>query len=75
MKKHRKLNLRKLSVAKSDTHSVRQGIKGGTDDDLATNNLNCKTDEINCGTSAKTIPEFTSDPNDPNFTWIVGPCV
>lgn len=73
MKKHRKLNLRKLCIAKLDSHLVRNGIKGGTD--LGTTDLNCKTEEINCGTSAKTIPEFTSDPTDPEYTRLVGPCV
>jgi hypothetical protein len=66
MKKHRKLNLRKLSIAKLDTHLVREGIKGGTDAD--TNDLDCKTDETYCATSTKTITEE-------DYTLLIAVCV
>ncbi|WP_298521052.1 hypothetical protein [uncultured Kordia sp.] len=77
MRKNRKLNLRKLSIARLDMSLVTRGVKGGTD--LGTNDVNCQTNEVNCQTSVKTRPEFT-DPNGPNlceptYTYLVGPCI
>ncbi|MEM6718510.1 MAG: hypothetical protein AAF611_04255 [Bacteroidota bacterium] len=59
MKKQRKLNLRKLSIAKLDVTLIKAAIKGGFSE-------NCNTEVVNCDpTSTKTRPEFT-DPNGPN---------
>jgi natural product precursor len=54
MKKQRKLNLRKLSIAKLDSYVMHKTIQGGTDP--ASGNT-CTTDAINCQTSEKTRPQ------------------
>ena len=68
MKNHKKLKLKKLSIAKLDAYLLNQTLKGGTDG----NSENCLTHEFNCQTSVKTNTEFSVDFDlncpDPNFT-------
>ncbi|MCH2192922.1 hypothetical protein [Kordia sp.] len=69
MKKFKKLNLKKLSVAKLDANLQSKKIKGGTDPNT---DLTCGTFEMNCQTSVRTNTEFSInfDNNcpDPNFS-------
>jgi hypothetical protein len=54
MRKQRKLNLRKLSIAKLDALVLNKTIQGGTD---PASGATCpNTDAINCQTSEKTRP-------------------
>ncbi|MEM6718509.1 MAG: hypothetical protein AAF611_04250 [Bacteroidota bacterium] len=71
MKKQRKLNLRKLSIAKLEVTLIKAAIKGGSDF--------CSTEALNCQTSTKTRPVFPDLPNGPNecdqnYTVVYGPC-
>jgi len=76
MKKYRKLNLRKLSIAKLDARLSQGTIKGGTG---GNSEFNCGTEGILCQTSGKTRPLITdtNGPNicDPDYTRSVGPCL
>ena len=51
MKNHKKLNLKKLSIAKLDVYLVQHTIKGGTDPHTG----------VSCLTSAKTNTDISID--------------
>ena len=76
MKKYKKLNLRKLSIAALDDSKLINRIKGGTDDPGTEGT--CQTDAINCQTSTRTRTEEDTDacPTvDPKCSRVIGPCM